>query len=74
MASTFARGIGGECLLSSLAAFSYSGASFLQCPHLPGKPLCQGPVPAPTQPPSDTGFLYNSHTSAAEGAELGPPT
>lgn len=34
MASTFARGIGGERLLSSLAAFSYSGASFLQCPHL----------------------------------------
>ena len=34
---TFAIGIGGSSLFNLVAAFSYSGASFLQCPHLKNK-------------------------------------
>ena len=34
VASTLASLMGGSFSFNSLAAFSYSGASFLQCPHL----------------------------------------
>lgn len=32
--NTFASGTGGMDFFNSVAALSYSGANFLQCPHL----------------------------------------